>query len=102
MDLLNSLCDFSRKNINAENLWYEFKFNEDRLPVRINFYNGSMYQKNVILKKELHRKWENGSEQDREDLIRWFIVNWGGIKRNSSEKIKLYSNSSPDKLISLG
>ncbi|WAC22931.1 hypothetical protein [Blastomonas sp. SL216] len=63
---------------------------------------GTQAQKNVALRKHYNLKWLAASEQDclasKEAITRQYIVNFGGIRKNSDERISRYAQASDEEL----
>ena len=102
--LTEIIVKYSKKYINENNDWYNWReINEDKLPMGIKLPNGNQYLKNVVLKKELNKKWkESQSDEDKLILIKYYIATWGGIHTNSSESMEEYSKFSASELIKNG
>ena len=62
---------------------------------------GNQYQQTAELKRELHRIWQQDPTR-REELARYIIATWGGIKGNKPEKFSRYASEQPSDLIGLG
>ena len=102
--LTKKIFKYSKKYVNENNDWYNWReINEDKLPMGIELPKGNQYLKNVILKKELNKKWkESQSDEDKLILIKYYIATWGGIHTNSSESMEEYSKLSASQLIKNG
>lgn len=102
--LTEIIVEYSKKYINKNNDWYNWReINEDKLPMGIKLPEGNQYVKNVVLKKELNKKWkESKSDEDRLILIKYYIATWGGIHTNSKESMEEYSKLSATQLIKNG
>ena len=102
--LTEIIVEYSRKYVNKNNDWYNWReINEDKLPMGIKLPEGNQYVKNVVLKKELNKKWkESKSDEDRLILIKYYIATWGGIHTNSKESMEEYSKLSATQLIKNG
>ena len=102
--LTEIIVEYSKKYVNENNDWYNWReINEDKLPMGIELPKGNQYLKNVILKKELNKKWkESQSDEDKLILIKYYIATWGGIHTNSSESMEEYSKLSASQLIKNG
>ena len=102
--LTEIIVEYSKKYINKNNDWYNWReINEDKLPIGIKLPEGNQYVKNVVLKKELNKKWkESKSDEDRLILIKYYIATWGGIHTNSKESMEEYSKLSATQLIKNG
>ena len=102
--LTEIIVEYSKKYVNKNNDWYNWReINEDKLPMGIKLPEGNQYVKNVVLKKELNKKWkESKSDEDRLILIKYYIATWGGIHTNSKESMEEYSKLSATQLIKNG
>ena len=102
--LTEIIVKYSKKYVNENNDWYNWReINEDKLPMGIELPKGNQYLKNVILKKELNKKWkESQSVENKLILIKYYIATWGGIHTNSSESMEEYSKLSASQLIKNG
>lgn len=99
-DAINSLVN---EHVDDKNDWYSWKrINENKLPLGIILSDGNQYEKNVELKKKLHKKWLCADINDRKTLIKYYIGTWGGIYGNSNATIDEYNNSCDTKLICNG
>ena len=52
-------------------------------------YQGSNFEANVALKQDLSRRWANEPE-NRKQITKWIISNWGGINGNKDNTLKQY------------
>ena len=102
MTIKEALKNYSEININDDNEWYHWNLDEKKLPLAITLPGGSLYKKNISLKKVLNEKWMNSDKNEKEILIKYYISTWGGIHTNSAKKMKYYSESDSDELISNG
>jgi hypothetical protein len=51
-------------------------------------FEGNNYSKNIQLKEKFPDKWNNSNgDNEKFDLAKWIIKDWGGIKRNKDETI---------------
>ncbi|WP_016777000.1 hypothetical protein [Anaerophaga thermohalophila] len=102
MELSDALSNFCSENLDKTNDWYNWKFNEAIIPINVNLPRGNHYLRNIALKEELNKAWISESDTaKRELLVKYYIKDWGGIRRISEEKIKIYANSTPESLIEL-
>jgi hypothetical protein len=102
MTLVKCIEELARENIGDENRWYDWEINEAKVPVGVVLKDGSPYERNVQLKRQLNQKWKHGNSEERREIIKYYISDWGGIRTNSEQKIALYSSGDPEALISLG
>ena len=102
--LTEIIVEYSKKYVNENNDWYNWReINEDKLPMGIELPEGNQYLKNVVLKKELNKKWkESQNVEDKLILIKYYIATWGGIHTNSLESMEEYSKLSASQLIKNG
>jgi hypothetical protein len=94
--ILNS---FIKTSLNEITNNYPWAINHDALPLEMNITQSSNYEENLQLKKELNRLFSEGDYKTKELIIRYYIVTWGGIKRNATSTIQSYVNTDPDTLI---
>ena len=75
--LTEIIVKYSKKYVNENNDWYNWReINEDKLPMEIKLPKGNQYLKNVVLKKELNKKWkESQSDEDKLILIKEALIN---------------------------
>lgn len=110
MKLSDAIYRLSQSYINSlqhghkRNTWYKWRrFDTSKLPVTVSLPNGgSEYENNVALKKELHKEWCRGDDKQKEEIVRWYISVWGGVRGNLNQTIKSYANTDPTNLIALG
>lgn len=62
----------------------------------------TLCDKNVELKWALHERFKGGSCDEKQRLVRYYVGEWGGIRRNSEETIRRYACYSPTRLIRRG
>ena len=91
-------------NINNETQdWYNWRaINESKIPLGIKINGPNQYYKNIDLKIKLHEKWCNPTTKpiEKQEIINYYISDWGGIHRNNPDNIKKYNTLSPEELIS--
>jgi len=102
MTLVSDIGELARQKISGDNLWYTWDIDDGKLPDGIRLPCGSPYERNVELKRALHASWIAGTDERKYRLIRWYIRDWGGIKGNNEETIRLYSKTDPGKLVAMG
>ena len=51
------------------------------------------YERNIDLKVKLHQLWQHSDQAMRERIARYYVVVWGGIKRNKQDKLTEYVNA---------
>lgn len=56
------------------------------------------FDETVAMKLNMQESWSKSDLQQREELALYVIKEWGGIKGNSRESIKRYSELDPDKV----
>lgn len=102
--LTETITDYAKEFINSENDWYSWReINEKKLPKGIELPIGNQYIKNLILKQELNSKWQNSdSDEEKNELIKYYITTWGGIHTNSQDSMNEYYNLSANELIQKG
>jgi hypothetical protein len=103
MKLIESIDQFCIENLNDTNDWYNWKINENNIPVKVNLSKGNQYLRNLDLKFELNKAWKaEPNKEIKGAIIKYYIKDWGGIARNSNDLMKKYMFSSPDSLIDFG
>jgi hypothetical protein len=104
MTLNQALLNFGKRYIDEKNDWYNWrKINETNLPIGISLPKGNQYLKNIYLKKSLNEKWKKEGDLERKEvLIKYYIKDWGGIKKNSMQSMKEYQTLTPKELIDKG
>lgn len=100
MNLAQAISAFARPLLRSTD-WYDWRI-PDTLPRGILVNPGSSYQRNIDLKHALHAAWIKGDEARRYELACFYVRDWGGIRRNSSEKLRGYAAAFPCELISNG
>ncbi|MDB5781274.1 hypothetical protein [Caballeronia mineralivorans] len=81
---------------------YSWSFSEDALPCNIRLPAGGWFEKNLALKTALNVAWQAGSRGERIELCNWYIAVWGGIRRNSEEKMRFYATGSEESILTRG
>ena len=102
MLLTEAIVGLAQKFLTEDNHWYGWPINDDLLPEGITLPNGSLYHRNVSLKRLLNERLENADDQQKVALVNYYISDWGRIPRNSHENIRRYALDAPEQLISLG
>lgn len=103
MTIEKALIDFWRARITPHNDWYEWrKINPRLLPAGISVGSGNAFSQNENLKKQLSSQYQTASPDQKIELIRYYIAVWGGVRRNSAEKISAYALKPPSELIANG
>lgn len=78
---------------------YDYQF---FTPDDFKWEGGTQAQKNVALRKHYNLKWvaasERGCLSSKEAIARQYIVDFGGIRKNSDEKISHYAKASDKEL----
>ena len=102
MPLIEAITDWAQKLLTPENHWYKWPINVALLPEGITLQNESPYRQEVSLKQQLNQRWKNANDEQKLELVNYYIAKWGGIKKNKPEKIRSYALQAPDQLIALG
>lgn len=71
----------------------------EKVPIPFVRGTDSCAQANMRLRRELRNAWINEPGQ-RYELANWYVRVWGGIRRNKSETIQAYCDSSEEQLVS--
>ncbi|WP_431158827.1 hypothetical protein [Winogradskyella poriferorum] len=94
---IEQYCDL---NLTNENNWYNWSIDMNNLPEQINIYDGNNYEQNIQLKQDLNKLWaKTNNQEEKENLIKYYIRDWGGIRTNRPETIKKYTASTTEELI---
>lgn len=104
MKLRDALIRLCNENINQTNDWYSWRtIDEAKLPSGISLPEGNHYQKNIALKVKLNQLWLGEHDITRqEEVIKYYISTWGGVRGNKSARISEYASQLPDQLIGRG
>ncbi len=104
MELAEALIRICNESIDETNDWYNWReIDETKLPSGINLPEGNQYQKNIALKVALNQLWLGETDITRqEELIKYYISTWGGVRGNKSDRISEYSSQLPDQLVLRG
>jgi hypothetical protein len=103
MTLETALIDFWRGSIAPDNDWYKWrKINPRYLPEGVSVGSGNAFSQNENLKKQLSKQYQTGSDDQKIELTRYYIAVWGGVRRNSADKISAYALNQPHELIANG
>lgn len=104
MQIENQIRQYVLENIDELAKSYSWSIDPNYLPIGITITEkDSVYIQNVMLKKELNRLWsENTDQLFRNQLIRYYIVDWGGIKSNRSQTLDIYGSQDAESLIKRG
>jgi hypothetical protein len=81
---------------------YQWEFSSEKLPLDMNFDNDSWLNKNIYLRNKLHAQWNISTSEQRLNIVRWYIVEWGGVTGNKLETLIFYASSKPEQLIGRG
>jgi hypothetical protein len=71
----------------------------ENVPIPFAKGNNSRARANMRLRRELRNAWINEPAR-RYELANWYVRVWGGIRRNKSETIQAYCDSSEEQLVS--
>jgi disulfide oxidoreductase YuzD len=94
---IEQYCDL---NLTNENNWYNWSIDMNNLPEQINISDGNNYEQNIQLKQDLNKLWaKTNNQEEKENLIKYYIKDWGGIRTNRPETIKKYTASTAEELI---
>jgi len=102
MTLRDAIVDYARANLTESNDWYPWRVNPRFLPTGIVLPMGSPYVQNVALKLQLSDMYSTADDDLRQAITYYYIVKWGGIKRNTEENIRSYALDTPASLIARG
>ncbi len=62
----------------------------------------SHLDRNVELKYELHKRFENADDEEREKLVRYYVKSWGGIKKIGDDTCRQYAHEPAEDLARRG
>jgi hypothetical protein len=102
MTLNEAMVAYARGNLTEANTWYHWPVNTSYLPTGIVLPAGSAYAQNVALKLQLSRMYSTADDHLKEEITRYYIVKWGGIKKNTDDNIRSYALDHPTSLIAKG
>ena len=103
MNLYQSLFAFSKKNIDHLNENYTWQVSLDHLPIQLNLIAQNVYQQNIELRHKLHQAYLATTIFDEKyKIIEWYIYHWGGVKANSKDTLRKYTETSLEQLIIKG
>ncbi|MGD0662048.1 MAG: hypothetical protein ABSD38_28660 [Syntrophorhabdales bacterium] len=102
MTLQEAIITYGKANLTETNDWYRWPVNPIFLPAGITLPIGSPYAQNTALKIQLSNLYSTADDHTKQEITRYYIVNWGGIRRNTEEKIRLYALDAPASLIARG
>jgi hypothetical protein len=95
-ELLNQFIQ-DRRGLVTEH--YPWAINYAFLPEGIALDNGTYYEQNIQLKWLLFKQFEQGPEESRLNIIRYYISKWGGVRSNAAATLHLYTTMDPQELI---
>ncbi len=98
MKFEDALTQYVDNNIGRLEEKYKWKI-PLKLPIEVKFSNENRFHKNITLRKALHDGWKTATQEQRREIIEWYISDWGGVRTNSEEKLKFYASSTPEQLI---
>jgi len=102
MTLQDAIVVHGRANLTESNDWYPWPVNPRFLPTGIVLPKGSPYMQNVALKLLLSDMYSTADDDLKQEITYYYIVKWGGIKRNTKENIRSYALDTPASLIARG
>jgi hypothetical protein len=102
MTLQEAIADHGRANLTETNDWYRWPVNPSFLPTGVFLPEGSYYAQNVALKQQLSVLYSSANTQVKIEITYYYISKWGGIKKNTDEKIRSYALDTPASLIAKG
>lgn len=102
MTLQDAIVAYGTANLTEANDWYRWSVNPNFLPAGIVLPIGSPYVQNIALKLQLSDMYSAAGDDLRQEITYYYIVKWGGIRRNTEENIRSYALDTPASLISRG
>jgi hypothetical protein len=98
--LEQAIVTFGKAHLNHASSWYQWRdINQATLPKGVVLPAGNHFTQNVALKVQLCSLYATANDDVKQALTRYYIVVWGGVKRNSPEKMKNYALASPADII---
>ncbi len=103
-NLISTLVHYINTHLPSLTDDYQWQFNQQRLPIEHDLIVGNnLLERNLSLRCALHQKWRNTQDQQvRNDLVRWYIYEWGGIRTNAAARLQSYAENDESELINLG
>jgi hypothetical protein len=80
---------FSDLGVASLEAYYNWKIPSVLFDGCLNHYSGSNFEANVALKKDLSQRWKN-EPYSREEITKWVISDWGGIRGNRKSTLNNY------------
>lgn len=102
MTLNQAIIDYSRTILTPTNDWFSWKINPSLIPDGIVLPHGNPYSQNVALKLALNVQYHLGNVDTKILVTKYYIATWGGVRRNSEDKIRNYSLAPPGTLVANG
>jgi len=102
MTLEDAIVAHGRANLTVTNDWYHWLVNPSFLPRGTVLPMGSPYVQNVALKLQLSDMYSTADDGLRQEITRYYIAKWGGIRKNTEENIRSYALDTPTALIARG
>ncbi len=102
MTLQEAIVALGNANLTEGNDWYPWRVNPRFLPTGIVLPMGSPYRQNVALKLQLSYIYSTADNDLKQEITYYYIVKWGGIKRNTKENIRSYALDTSGSLIARG
>jgi hypothetical protein len=101
-ELKSILTIFFTNYYDNDSDWYHWKIKDNSLPSGIALPNENRVTRNLLLKEQLHSKWNQSDIKTKGNLIEYYIVRWGGIRGNKPKTLDIYKTNTPQELINRG
>jgi hypothetical protein len=91
-EISNSIINYINERQLLQNTnWYNWSINENLLPNGIQLEGENLFQRNLDLKYKLSLRWENVNNEERYNLIRYYIKVWGGIRKIADQRVNEFN-----------
>jgi hypothetical protein len=102
MTLEEAIVLHGKLHLTPTNDWYHWPINPRYLPTGVVLPGGSHHAQNLALKTQLNALYSSADNQTKKEIVRYYIVVWGGIRKNSDETLRNYAFNFPESLIDKG
>ena len=84
-DVIKTCLDKHIKQLLETYLW---RFSTDNLPINFSQHGTSDYENSLNLRKHLHKAYL-ANEDIRQDIQNWYVADWGGVRSNRKDTLKI-------------
>jgi hypothetical protein len=102
MTLEEAIAAHGKANLTETNDCYQWPINLSYLPAGVVLPKGNYYAQNVALKLKLNDLYSSADNQRKKEILYYYIAIWGGIRKNTDQRIRSYALDTPASLISKG